>query len=83
MIFKQIMSLVQFQDVTTFGPTPFAFRHGNIAAALVAFAEYQHTNAGGDLSERDAQEEIVRIRGYIPEGYRTEYINNLEHGFDF
>jgi len=51
----------------------------DIALALVIFAEYQHTPAGGGLGEYDAQQEFIEIRRMLPYWLRTDYINNLAH----
>jgi len=57
-----------------------SLEHGDIAAALVIFAEFQHSAEGGSLGERQAQEEFARVRNMLPRRLRTAYIDSLHHG---
>lgn len=53
------------------------FQEGDIAMALVIFAEFQHSEG---LGEQAAQNEFIQIRDALPDNLRTPYINNLHHG---
>jgi hypothetical protein len=56
-----------------------AVNDGDVATALAAFAEYQHTEDGGGLGEQDAQDEFILVRSMLPEDKRTDYIDRLHH----
>jgi hypothetical protein len=51
----------------------------DLVAALIIFAEYQHSKEGGKMTEEEAQEEFKIIQQKIPQNLQTDEIRKMHH----